>query len=72
MSGKKEKTEERAALYKAAHDVLQPVFCRQLQADAITPRQLQRCASASGLVDGADSMNDMLPVTAEASQLGRN
>ena len=43
------------------------MLSRQLQADAITPCQLQRRASASGVVDGADGMNDMLPVTAQAS-----
>ena len=48
---------------RLAHDVFQSVLCRQLQADTIATRQLQRRAFATGVIDRTNRVNDMLPVT---------
>jgi hypothetical protein len=47
---------------------------RQLQADAITPRQLQRRAGAPGVIYRTDGVYDVLPVKrhAQATQLGHS
>jgi len=50
---------DRAAL--TTHDMFKPVFRRQLQADAVAPRELQWRACAPGVIDRTDGVYDVLP-----------
>ena len=43
--------------------MLQPVLRRQLQADAVAPRELQWRKGAPVLIDRTDGVYDVLPVT---------
>jgi hypothetical protein len=48
---------------KQTHDVLQPMFCRQLKADAVATRELQWRAGTPGVIDRTDGVYDVLSVT---------
>jgi hypothetical protein len=41
---------------RQTHDVLQPVLRRQLQADTVTPRELEWRAGTSGVIDRTDGV----------------
>jgi len=40
--------------------MFKPMFRRQLQADAVAPCELQRCAGAPGVIDRTDGVYDVL------------
>jgi hypothetical protein len=57
-----------AVTVKQTHDVLQPVLYRQLQADAVAPRELQGRTGASGVIDRTNGVYDVLPVVKQQGQ----
>ena len=64
VSGKEGERSRRAPLRHSpvAHNVPQPVLRRQLQADAVATRELQRRARAVEVIDRTHGVDDVLPV----------